>query len=104
MKIGVEEAVDHRLAQKGADEDSSEFLQVMAGVDQCLAVRELDAVDPFERHHAPGAAGPIDLGDVEADFRLHGFARSEEHTSELKSLMSISVAVLCLKKKNKREQ
>src|SRR3546814_1410678 len=28
-------------------------------------------------------------------------ARSEEHTSELKSLMRISYAVLCLKKKNK---
>src|SRR3546814_10115760 len=29
-----------------------------------------------------------------------GTARSEEHTSELKSLMSISYAVFCLKKKN----
>src|SRR3546814_1720673 len=28
------------------------------------------------------------------------FARSEEHTSELKSLMSISYAVFCLQKKN----
>src|SRR3546814_3319591 len=28
-------------------------------------------------------------------------ARSEEHTSELQSLMSISYAVFCLKKKNK---
>src|SRR3546814_5921351 len=28
--------------------------------------------------------------------------RSEEHTSELQSLMRISYAVLCLKKKNKR--
>src|SRR3546814_8211475 len=30
------------------------------------------------------------------------FARSEEHTSELQSLMRISYAVFCLKKKNKR--
>src|SRR3546814_9470611 len=30
-------------------------------------------------------------------------ARSEEHTSELKSLMRISYAVLCLKKKNNTE-
>src|SRR3546814_6394229 len=29
------------------------------------------------------------------------FSRSEEHTSELQSLMRISYAVLCLKKKNK---
>src|SRR3546814_8669118 len=31
-----------------------------------------------------------------------GAARSEEHTSELQSLMRISYAVFCLKKKNKR--
>src|SRR3546814_5116723 len=30
--------------------------------------------------------------------------RSEEHTSELQSLMSISYAVFCLKKKNKTKQ
>src|SRR3546814_6240817 len=29
--------------------------------------------------------------------------RSEEHTSELQSLMRISYAVFCLKKKNRRE-
>src|SRR3546814_1471211 len=31
-----------------------------------------------------------------------GTARSEEHTSELQSLMRISYAVFCLKKKNKQ--
>src|SRR3546814_9519408 len=31
---------------------------------------------------------------------VHGVARSEEHTSELQSLMRISYAVFCLKKKN----
>src|SRR3546814_4650432 len=30
-----------------------------------------------------------------------GYGRSEEHTSELQSLMRISYAVFCLKKKNK---
>src|SRR3546814_2148052 len=30
--------------------------------------------------------------------------RSEEHTSELQSLMRISYAVFCLKKKNKRQK
>src|SRR3546814_10331847 len=35
------------------------------------------------------------------DFRHHaGDQRSEEHTSELQSLMRISYAVFCLKKKN----
>src|SRR3546814_3158941 len=34
--------------------------------------------------------------------RLRGWLRSEEHTSELQSLMRISYAVFCLQKKNKR--
>src|SRR3546814_9436006 len=40
------------------------------------------------------------------DFQIVEFAtvRSEEHTSELQSLMRISYAVFCLKKKNKRKQ
>src|SRR3546814_9237543 len=32
------------------------------------------------------------------------FARSEEHTSELQSLMRISYAVFCLKKKKKKKK
>src|SRR3546814_2059587 len=32
----------------------------------------------------------------------HGLMRSEEHTSELQSLMRISYAVFCLKKKKQR--
>src|SRR3546814_20673268 len=34
-----------------------------------------------------------------ADSAFHSFLRSEEHTSELQSLMRISYAVFCLKKK-----
>src|SRR3546814_7065503 len=33
---------------------------------------------------------------------MHQYGRSEEHTSELQSLMRISYAVFCLKKKNTR--
>src|SRR3546814_7329098 len=50
-----------------------------------------------DRHHAHPAAEHTHLVDgVEA--------RSEEHTSELQSLMRISYAVFCLKKKNIRHQ
>src|SRR3546814_3056798 len=38
--------------------------------------------------------------DAEWMARLYNFLRSEEHTSELQSLLRISYAVLCLKKKN----
>src|SRR3546814_10425854 len=44
----------------------------------------------------------LDLGprtDLEISERLRGDVRSEEHTSELQSLMRISYAVFCLKKK-----
>src|SRR3546814_8679867 len=43
-------------------------------------------------HHQPGA---IEL--------LEMLPRSEEHTSELQSLMRISYAVFCLKKKKKKQ-
>src|SRR3546814_2338106 len=36
--------------------------------------------------------------------RSHAGTRSEEHTSELQSLMRISYAVFCLKKKKKKTQ
>src|SRR3546814_8178569 len=37
-------------------------------------------------------------------FQALDLGRSEEHTSELQSLMRISYAVFCLKKKHKRER
>src|SRR3546814_4937781 len=45
--------------------------------------------------------GERDLGEPAADDRLADILRSEEHTSELQSLMRISYAVFCLKKKKK---
>src|SRR3546814_1639672 len=56
-------------------------------------------------HEATGTAdvaifeyGSLDL--VEATQGLYVVRRSEEHTSELQSLMRISYAVFCLKKQN----
>src|SRR3546814_5141142 len=43
------------------------------------------------------------VGFIDAKYkRFIGPTRSEEHTSELQSLMRISYAVFCLKKKNTR--
>src|SRR3546814_2765213 len=52
-----------------------------------LALLRQALVDPF-----------VDVGTE------HGVERSEEHTSELQSLMRISYAVFCLKKKNTNTQ
>src|SRR3546814_2291927 len=41
------------------------------------------------------------VGEPEEVAAAVAFLRSEEHTSELQSLMRISYAVFCLKKKNK---
>src|SRR3546814_5710036 len=50
---------------------------------------------PFDRHRAVVLPEWIDYnGHMNVDYR------SEEHTSELQSLMRISYAVFCLKKKN----
>src|SRR3546814_12892514 len=52
-----------------------------------------------ERHKIPHAI-LLDLPSHEIGFGIA--VRSEEHTSELQSLMRISYAVFCLKKKNKK--
>src|SRR3546814_6243231 len=48
-------------------------------------------------------AGGFYLTDRNSILMAHRWLRSEEHTSELQSLMRISYAVFCLKKKNKRK-
>src|SRR3546814_1235994 len=51
-------------------------------------------------HRQPGGIDPgLDRQHLGAE--EEGDLRSEEHTSELQSLMRISYAVFCLKKKNK---
>src|SRR3546814_5958653 len=61
-----------------------------------------------QQHGFTGAGRPDDqhMADIANMGRKpeRGRARSEEHTSELQSLMRISYAVFCLKKKNKQRQ
>src|SRR3546814_4299254 len=44
-----------------------------------------------------------DISSLQQQIRDGGNPRSEEHTSELQSLMRISYAVFCLKKKNNQK-
>ena len=71
VEVGVEIAVDHRLAKESADEDRGERLGVVPRGDQRVAVAQLDPVEPFQRHHAPRGAPPVDLGNVEAGLGDH---------------------------------
>src|SRR3546814_5391272 len=71
--------------------------------DDQLAIQDMarkftaDRITPFaaewdEKHHYP-----VDV------WKAAGELRSEEHTSELQSLMRISYAVFCLKKKKNQK-
>src|SRR3546814_2356500 len=52
----------------------------------------------------PTTAKAIDTMLTTEGFNVYTTDRSEEHTSELQSLMRISYAVFCLKKKKRKEQ
>src|SRR3546814_10641216 len=70
--------------------------------------RDFDAYDPIADHllvidqalgaGVKGVVGTYRLIRREAAARVGSFYRSEEHTSELQSIMRISYAVFCLKK------
>src|SRR3546814_1000768 len=66
---------------------------------QCLQHVRIDRAAAMLRQKA---AKPLRRRDIGASRMLRPalFVRSEEHTSELQSLMRISYAVFCLKKKN----
>src|SRR3546814_4702920 len=61
---------------------------------------------PDGRRAGPGAVQQFrgGVGDAEQLRIIRHHERSEEHKSELQSLMRISYAVFCLKKKNKRNK
>src|SRR3546814_9194477 len=79
------------------------------GLQPDVAQRAHDMIEVIGRHPAPVALHS-GRGDQRHHARLAALcrrvdrarpARSEEHTSELQSLMRISYAVFCLKKKKK---
>src|SRR3546814_4888582 len=79
---------------------------------RAIAVPDLDApVTPHRamgpdqmRRQRTGTDHEKMLGILALQIRRRQRRRSEEHTSELQSLMRISYAVFCLKKKNKKHQ
>src|SRR3546814_9942058 len=83
-----------------------EFQEVDA-IELDLAVRHLVTRPPGKGVGERGFAGAVRPHDgvhlAAADLQVDPVQdRSEEHTSELQSLMRISYAVFCLKKKTKR--
>src|SRR3546814_1712878 len=77
---------------------STQAARVKHVVQSCFNGRRLVV---FSGGAAKGADSVYDDARAIRDGGGNGSIRSEEHTSELQSLMRISYAVFCLKKKNK---
>src|SRR3546814_997311 len=78
---------------------AEDFLAALAEIDAGGLLRDrIGRVRRQRRHHF------LQRGQARATIRVFrgGETRSEEHTSELQSLMRISYAVFCLKKKNQQ--
>src|SRR3546814_8695042 len=102
LAVGLNDACTIRIGGRNADRIT------------VAAVSPQGAFQPLERGSAAGEWKLSDIADLGekaeiliyiTDDRTGGFVnesypRSEEHTSELQSLMRISYAVFCLKKKN----
>src|SRR3546814_8746967 len=67
---------------------------VTALADDVGTLRTVNIIEPAKAHFAAGTLAALEKRFADAE-------RSEEHTSELQSLMRISYAVFCWKKKNK---
>src|SRR3546814_7397853 len=80
--VAVLHAQIHRLTERGGSGSEAAVVQIGLA-EQC-------AIAAIARARRNGLFG-----------EAHRLARSEEHTSELQSLMRISYAVFCLKKKKK---
>src|SRR3546814_10156622 len=90
-------AADRRLHHVlgAVDVGAHAFERVVLGDRHMLQRRRVHhVVDPAHRH-----LQPVDVAHVDR-LAMAMRGRSEEHTSELQSLMRISYAVICLTKKN----
>src|SRR3546814_3587683 len=112
---GGQEIVGHRAAQAAVGQLDDVVIRAIgtaAGLQQLAIDADLaEFVDDQRQPAAPGVAQQVadqrGLAGAEkaGDHGGGNFAdRSEEHTSELQSLMRISYAVFCLKKKNRQTQ
>src|SRR3546814_5903189 len=112
MHAGRQVVVDQHVAGR-RDPQADDVVDEEAMPGRAVDAGEAEGKDEGaedEVHHRPHEGvdevpeGDIELrleapGDGDEKLRRH-HARSEEHTSELQSLMRTSYAVFCLKKKN----
>src|SRR3546814_4472011 len=107
VEVTLSPAALQLLAQQAAAANTPDLeAQITEKMKQVLSAIFLDSAK--EAGQADTALPPL-TGDATADASRKAAAqqatdlRSEEHTSELQSLMRISYAVFCLKQKTKNE-
>src|SRR3546814_3417181 len=98
----ISEILKMQIKNFGAEAEVSEVGQVLSIGDGIARVYGLDKVQAGEMVEFPGGVKGMAL-NLETDNVGVVIFRSEEHTSELQSLMRISYAVFCLKKKKKKK-
>src|SRR3546814_9185256 len=98
---------DRSVLIRAERQDGGEAAQTAALQSLRAAIAEIDPGASIERAEVvgPKVSGELArsgmLAVLFAAAAMLCYIRSEEHTSELQSLMRISYAVFCLKKKNK---
>src|SRR3546814_9792723 len=98
------------FADKGVTIDRDRFAEVLAVAltDALWTWRHegIDRITAAWTAHAHPIGTPLRVSEQGIDGTFDGLApdgRSEEHTSELQSLLRISYAVLCLKKQTQKQ-
>src|SRR3546814_5872328 len=94
IKAGDSVEADQSLITLESDKASMEIPAPKAGVVESLSIKVGDEAKTGDLILTLKVKGPAPAKKAEAKPQ-----RSEEHTSELQSLMRISYAVFCLKKK-----
>src|SRR3546814_4355487 len=96
-----------RFAITFISEPSVRMRSIEKSTSSALKALPLWNLTPLRRvkRHTVGSTFSQEVARAGCSFRSGvRVTRSEEHTSELQSLMRISYAVFCLKKKNKRHE
>src|SRR3546814_1040843 len=93
---------EHLDQQEHGDRQAERGVEVGGGHGAQVGVRGIVAGGDIAV--GPGPRQEVHRDKVDEVHQEHEHERSEEHTSELQSLMRISYAVFCLKKKKKRHK
>src|SRR3546814_4970698 len=94
LNPGVIYCVATGFGQDGPDKDKPAFDDIIQASSGFVGVSSMGKSAP---EYSPNL-----IADKTVGLYMSNAVRSEEHTSELQSLMRISYAVFCLKKKNSK--